>query len=99
MASLANKNRRLQRRSSIKPNTKTYGLKNSEITAANNKCAFYCVPCKKDVSCGHQGKADVEPHCTSTIHKNMASAIKDKRIISNLFPSSSGSGNPLHCST
>ena len=29
---------------------------------ANNVNAFYCIPCKKTVSCGHMGKADVIRH-------------------------------------
>jgi hypothetical protein len=70
------------------------------ISAANNnKYAFYCVPCKKNVSCGHQGKADVERHCTTASHRNMASAIKDNRSISDLFQSSTNSSDSLRQST
>ena len=30
--------------------------------ANDTKYAFYCIPCKKNVSCSHMGKADVKQH-------------------------------------
>ena len=33
-----------------------------------NPHAFYCVPCKKNVSCKHQGLADVKAHYAGRVH-------------------------------
>ena len=37
----------------------------------DNPHAFYCIPCKKSVSCAHMGINDVKEHCKGTIHKQM----------------------------
>lgn len=29
----------------------------------DNLHAFYCIPCKKSVSCAHQGIIDLKDHC------------------------------------
>jgi len=56
------------------------------ITRANcNKHAFYCVPCKKTISCGHQGLADVQRHVQSGSHISLARALHDNRKVSNMF--------------
>ena len=28
------------------------------MNVTDDKHAFYCIPCKKEISCGHMGKAD-----------------------------------------
>ena len=43
--------------------------------ASNDPHCFYCVICNRDVSCLHQGKADVERHIASALHEgNMKKA-------------------------
>ena len=42
----------------------------SFITAANDPHSFHCVICARDVSCKHQGRADVERHIKKDIHQN-----------------------------
>ena len=42
----------------------------SFITAANDPHSFHCVICTRDVSCKHQGRADVERHINKDIHQN-----------------------------
>ena len=48
----------------------------------DNPHAFYCIPCKKSVSCAHMGINDVKEHCKGTIHKQNEEAIKMTRKIS-----------------
>ena len=33
-----------------------------------NPHAFYCIPCAKVLSCGHQGMKDVTDHCDGNTH-------------------------------
>ena len=40
-----------------------------------NKGAFYFIPCKKGVSCTHQGLGDVKQHCAGKTHQKNAAAI------------------------
>ena len=47
-----------------------------------NPHAFYCIPCKKSVSCAYMGINDVKEHCKGTIHKQNEEAIKMTRKIS-----------------
>ena len=42
----------------------------SFIKGANNSHSFHCVICARDVSCKHQGRADVERHIKKDIHQN-----------------------------
>ena len=35
---------------------------------------FHCIPCNKDVSCGHQGIRDVKEHCEGALHKTNVKA-------------------------
>ena len=48
--------------------------------ANGNPQAFYCVPCKKSISCGHMGRGDVVRHCDpankDSIHSKNVNAIK-----------------------
>ena len=37
--------------------------------------AFYCIPCKKQVSCVHQGEKDVTRHCSSQGQKDFAKGL------------------------
>ena len=56
------------------------------ITYSNgNKRAFYCMPCEKTISCGHQGLADVQRHVQSGSHISLARALHDNRKGSNMF--------------
>ena len=64
--------------------------KNFPITVANNnKYALYCIPCKKNVLCGHMGIGDVKQHCRTAGHNKMVAAIKSSRSIQQFAPSSS----------
>ena len=38
--------------------------------------AFYCIPCKKSVSCVYMGINDVKEHCKGKIHKQNGEAIR-----------------------
>ena len=42
----------------------------SFVTAANDPHSFHCVICARDVSCKHQGRADVVRHIKKDIHQN-----------------------------
>ena len=44
--------------------------------------AFYCIPCKKSVSCMHQGLGDVKQHCSGKARMKNANAIAQSRKIS-----------------
>lgn len=60
-----------------------------------NPHAFYCIPCKKNVSCSHQGLADVTKHCKGTTHVAFEKAIKNTRSMSSFFNDNSESSNSL----
>ena len=49
--------------------------------ANGNEYAFYCIPCKKNISCSHQGLGDVKQHIQGKGHQKMASLIKENRKI------------------
>jgi hypothetical protein len=53
----------------------------SVCTANDNRYAFYCIPCKKNVSCAHMGRADVKQHCETATHKKMEETIKSSRSL------------------
>ena len=40
-----------------------------------SKGAFYCIPCKKSLSCTHQGLGDVKQHCDGKSHQKNAADI------------------------
>lgn len=50
-----------------------------------NECKFYCIPCKKNVSCSHQGFSNVQRHIKSTTHVNMTKATFDNQKVSDMF--------------
>ena len=55
------------------------------VTKSNgNPYAFYCVPCRKSVSCTHQGLSDLTAHCSGKIHKSFERAIKTTQNMSSL---------------
>ena len=72
-----------------KPGAVTYKSKYNDewaslypIRLANgNEFVFYRIPCKKNISCSHQGLADVKQHCNGKVHMKMASSIKESRKI------------------
>ena len=43
--------------------------------------SFYCKMCKKDVSCSHQGKADVKRHEKSSCHAKNVSVIEQNALL------------------
>ena len=47
-----------------------------------NTGAFCCIPCKKSVSCTHQGLGDVKQHCLGKAHIQNVNAIAQSRKIS-----------------
>ena len=47
-----------------------------------NTGKFYCIPCKKSVSCTHQGLGDVKQHCLGKAHIQNVNAIAQSRKIS-----------------
>ena len=47
-----------------------------------NLDAFYCIPCKKSVSCTHQGLGDVKQHHAGKTHIKNANTIAHSRNIS-----------------
>ena len=56
------------------------------VTKSNgNPYAFYCAPCKKSVSCAHQGLSDLTAHCSGKIHKSFERAIKTTQNMSSLM--------------
>ena len=42
----------------------------------DNPHAFYCIPCKRSLSCGHMGISDVKDHCQGANHKKMSKQSK-----------------------
>ena len=45
----------------------------------DNTYSFYCSICEKDVSCHHQGLADVKRHCVNATHIKLAKAKEGTR--------------------
>ena len=55
----------LKKRKVYKCTYKVEWSKKYPVTKSNgNPFAFYCVPCKKNVSCAHQGLSDLTAHCS-----------------------------------
>ena len=57
-------------------------------SVARNKHSFYCIPCRKSLSCGHMGKADVIRQCDPTadsIHNKNIKASNNQRSINSMF--------------
>ncbi len=67
--------------------------------ANNNLYAFYCIPCKKNVSGEFQGKKDVERHCDpsnkQSNHNKVVAALKSNQMITSFSPSTSSSNETL----
>ena len=61
----------------------------------DNPHVFYCIPCKKSVSCAHMGISDVKEQCKETIHKQNEEAIKMTGKIS--FSSSNSDDSDFKC--
>ena len=47
--------------------------------------SFFCVPCNKTISCGHQGLKDVKDHCITATHKKLLKSTKSQPSVSKLF--------------
>ena len=58
-----------------------------------NAQAFCCFPCKKNVSCKHQGIADVKAHCAGRVHLSFEKAVKSTRKLDTMMSSSSSSSS------
>jgi len=61
----------------------------SFITAVNDPHSFHCAVCSRDVSCKHQGRADVERHINKNIHQNNVKRIEGQNklpFVSNQDP-------------
>ena len=62
---------------------------------ADNQNLFYCIPCKKTISCGHMGRLDVERHCdptkTDSIHNKNVKAAKKQKCITTMLCSADSS--------
>lgn len=52
---------------------------------AGDKYKFRCIPCKKVLSCSHQGVTDVKVHCGSELHKVSLKSLKNIRTLQNYF--------------
>ena len=65
------------------------------MNVADNKHAFYCIPCKKSISCGHMGKADVVRHCDpknqDSFHNKSLKAAKTQRSLTSMLTSAESS--------
>lgn len=48
---------------------------------ARSKTDFRCLACAKDVSCGHQGKRDVERHISVAGHKKAVKALQKQQFV------------------
>ena len=70
-----------------------WSKKHPIICADENPHAFYCVPCKKNVSCKHQGLAEVKAHCAGHVHLSLEKAVKSPRKLDAMMSSSSRSGS------
>lgn len=72
----------------------TYGSKFKKDWAAEFPCvqegredpmySFYCLVCKKDVSCRHQGIADVRRHVGSRSHTSMVTSVSTSNRLTNM---------------
>ena len=63
------------------------------MLADGNSHAFYCVPCKRKVSCKHQWLADVKAHCAGRVHLSFEKAVKSTRKLDAMMSSSSSSSS------
>ena len=61
------------------------------MPADGNPHAFYCVLCKKYISCKHQGLADVKAHCVGCVHLSIEKIVKSNRKLDTMMISSSSS--------
>ena len=48
---------------------------------ANDKHKFHCIPCGKNLSCHHQGLADVKVHCGRDAHKKNLATLKKQKTL------------------
>ena len=74
----------LKKRKVYKCTYKVEWSKKYQTISNRNSYGFYCVPCKKSVSCAHQGLSDLTVHCSGKIHKSCERAIKTTRSMSSL---------------
>ena len=55
---------------------------------------FHCIPCNKDLSCGHQGIKDIKEHCEVGAHKKNFKTYRESHSLTTLFGNQNeGSGN------
>ena len=61
------------------------------MCADGNLHAFYCLPCKKTVSCKHQWLADVKAQCAGRVHLSFEKAVNITQKLDAMMRSSSSS--------
>ena len=71
--------------------SKQYPISRSD----SNPYAFYCIPCKRSVSCSHQGFSDVTKHCKGLTRVSFAKAIKNNRSITTFLADNDEGANSL----
>ena len=59
----------------------------SNVEANGNKNAFYCILCKRNITCHHMGLGDVKQHCRTLHHKTMEKSVKNTRKVHSFFTS------------
>ncbi len=47
----------------------------------NDKFKFHCLPCRKNISCSHQGVGDVKSHCKRPSHKENEKSMKRQKTL------------------
>ena len=58
------------------------------IAEANGiKYAFYCIPCKRNITCHHMGLGDATQHCRTPYHKTMEKSVKNTCKVNSFFTS------------
>ena len=58
------------------------------IVEANvNKYAFYCIACKRNITCHHMALGDVKQHRRTPHHKTMEKSVKNTHKVHSFFTS------------
>ena len=60
------------------------------VTSCPDINAFYCIPCRKNVSCAHQSKGELERHCQTPTHLKFARALRKQPKIATVVPVQEG---------
>ena len=66
--------------------TPEYAIEFPEIKPVNGQPSlFYCIPCQKNVSLVHQGRADISSHCNGPTHIQKKKGYNNNRKINTMF--------------